>query len=140
MGTNGDTKKPKSWFLPKDTFANRPHLILMAMLCIWNNEYGKIQSITVHSYLWSTIKRLCILKDWYFQRLYRYFKGILMQIWKSPYMFGFIQKLYLENFALLILINFELFTHEFCGFFHSLLLRYVCKQTFYTSRACISQK
>ena len=31
------------------------------------------------------------------------FKGTLMQIWKSPHMFVFIQKYYPENFALLIL-------------------------------------
>ena len=42
-----------------------------------------------------------------------------MQIWKSPYVFGFIQKSYLENFAFLILINLELFTREVCVFLKS---------------------
>ena len=35
-----------------------------------------------------------------------------MQIWKSPYMFRLILKLYLENFAFLILLNLELFTRQ----------------------------
>ena len=43
-------------------------------------------------------------------------KGTLMQIWKSPNMFESILKSYLENYAFLILINFELFTQEVCVF------------------------
>ena len=35
-----------------------------------------------------------------------------MQIWKSSYVFMFIWKKYPENFALLILRVFELFTHK----------------------------
>ena len=35
-----------------------------------------------------------------------------MQIWKSPYMFVFIQKQYPENFAFLILRILELFTRK----------------------------
>ena len=40
-------------------------------------------------------------------------KGTLMQIWKSPSTFVFIQKQYAENFAFLILRIPELFPHEF---------------------------
>ena len=39
-----------------------------------------------------------------------------MQIWKSPYMFVFIKKQYLENFAFLILRILELFAREVCKF------------------------
>ena len=39
-----------------------------------------------------------------------------MQIWKSPYMFVFFQKQYLENFAFLILRILELFSREVCKF------------------------
>ena len=53
------------------------------------------------------------------------FKGTLMQIWKSPYMFAFISKQYPKNFALLTLI---------------VLFLNVCKQTFrIISRAHISK-
>ena len=44
-------------------------------------------------------------------------KGTLMQIWKSPYMFVFIWKQYLENFAFLIPRIPELFTRGACKFF-----------------------
>ena len=45
------------------------------------------------------------------------FKGTLMQIWKSPYMFVLIQKRYSENFAFLILRILELlFACEVCKF------------------------
>ena len=39
-----------------------------------------------------------------------------MQIWKSLYMFVFIQKQYRENFAFLILKILELFAREVCKF------------------------
>ena len=39
-----------------------------------------------------------------------------MQIWKSLYMFVFIQKEYPENFAFLILRILELFLREVCEF------------------------
>ena len=42
--------------------------------------------------------------------------GTLMQIWKSSYMFVFIQKQYPENFEFLVLRIFELFAHEVCKF------------------------
>ena len=41
---------------------------------------------------------------------------VLMQIWKSSWMFRSIQKSYLENFAFLILIIIKLFTREVCAF------------------------
>ena len=44
------------------------------------------------------------------------FKGTLMQIFKSPDMFVFIQNQYLENFALLILTIPELLACEVCKF------------------------
>ena len=44
-------------------------------------------------------------------------KGTLMQIWKSPYIFAFIEKQYPENFATLILTILELFAREVCKFF-----------------------
>ena len=47
-------------------------------------------------------------------------KGILMQIWKSPYMFVFMQKQYPENFAFLILRILELFSCEVCKFLRKL--------------------
>ena len=46
----------------------------------------------------------------------KYFKGTLMEIWKSSYMFVFIQKQYPENFSFLILSIIELFTSEICKF------------------------
>ena len=53
------------------------------------------------------------------------FKGTVMQIWKSPYMFAFISKQYPKNFAPLTLI---------------VLCLNVCKQTFrIISRAHISK-
>ena len=39
-----------------------------------------------------------------------------MQIWKSVYMFVFIQKQYLENLTFLILRILKLFAREFCKF------------------------
>ena len=39
-----------------------------------------------------------------------------MQIWKSPYVFVFIEKQYPENFAFLILRILELFTGKACEF------------------------
>ena len=44
------------------------------------------------------------------------FKGTLMQIWKSPYMFVLIWKQYPENFAILILRSLELFACEVLKF------------------------
>ena len=44
------------------------------------------------------------------------FKGTLIQIWKSPYMFVFIWKQCPENFAFLILRILELFAREVCKF------------------------
>ena len=43
-------------------------------------------------------------------------KGTIMQIWKFVYMFVFIKKEYLENFAFLFLRNLKLFAHEVCNF------------------------
>ena len=45
------------------------------------------------------------------------FKGTLMQIWNSHYMFVFIWKQYSENFAFLILKTLELSTREICKLF-----------------------
>ena len=45
------------------------------------------------------------------------FKGTLMQIWKSPYVFVFLWKYYPENFAFLILGILELFTRKFWEMF-----------------------
>ena len=60
-------------------------------------------------------------------------KGTLMQTWKSPYMFAFISKQYLENFTFLILRILELFACEACkflkmetNFWHILLFLNVC--------------
>ena len=44
------------------------------------------------------------------------FKGTLLQIWKSPYMFVFIWKYYPKNFALLIPRILKLFTRGVCIF------------------------
>ena len=46
----------------------------------------------------------------------RKFKGTLMQIWKSPNMFVFIEKQYPENFTFVILLILELFGREICNF------------------------
>ena len=43
-------------------------------------------------------------------------EGTLMQIWKAPYMFVFIQNQYPENFAILIPGILKLFAREFCKF------------------------
>ena len=43
-------------------------------------------------------------------------EGILMHIWKSPYMFVFMWKQYPENFTFLILRILELFLCEVCKF------------------------
>ena len=45
------------------------------------------------------------------------FKGTPMQIWKSTYMFVFIQKYYTENFAFLILGILELYARKVCEMF-----------------------
>ena len=44
-------------------------------------------------------------------------KHALIQIWKSPYMFVFIQKQYPQIFAFFILRSLELFASEVCKFF-----------------------
>ena len=46
-----------------------------------------------------------------------FLKGTLMQIWKSPYVFRFIQKKYPENFAFLILGILELYARKVCEMF-----------------------
>ena len=56
------------------------------------------------------------IKGHFFNELRVSFKVTLMQIWKSPYMFVFIWKQYLENFAFLILIILELFPRKVCKF------------------------
>ena len=43
-------------------------------------------------------------------------KGTLMQIWKAPYMFVFIQNQYFENFVILILRMLKLFARKVCKF------------------------
>ena len=48
--------------------------------------------------------------------LFDVIKGTLMEIWKPPDMFVFIQKQYPENFAFLILRILKLFTREVCKF------------------------
>ena len=63
-------------------------------------------------------------------------RGTLMQIWKSPYMFVFIQNQYPENFAFLILTISDLIAREFLAFF-SIFLN-ICKQTFHMSHVRIS--
>ena len=45
-----------------------------------------------------------------------FIKGATIQIWKSHYMFVFIQKQCLENFAFVILNILELFAREVCKF------------------------
>ena len=60
--------------------------------------------------------------DWTFddirqEKFSRFLKGTLMQIWKSVYMFLFIQKYYSENFAFLILRIPELYTRKVCEMF-----------------------
>ena len=74
------------------------------------------------------------------------FKGTVMQIWKFPYMFVFIWKQYLENFAFLILRTIKLFARENCKFlkkctnsYFILLFWNVYKQIFHISHVHISQ-
>ena len=50
------------------------------------------------------------------------FKGTLMQIWKSHYMFLFIWMQYAEDFVFLILRILELFASEFYKFLKSRLI------------------
>ena len=55
-------------------------------------------------------------------------KGTLMQIWKSPYMFVFIQQKYPENFAFLLPRILELYTRKVCKTFvykHTETIEYV---------------
>ena len=47
---------------------------------------------------------------------FTWFKGTLMQIWKSPHLFVFIWKQCPENFAFLILKTDKLFAREVCKF------------------------
>ena len=70
-----------------------------------------------------------------------------MQIWKSLYMFVFLEKQYLENFAFLVLQILELFAREVCkflnkwtNFYHILLFVNACKETFHITHVRISQK
>ena len=75
------------------------------------------------------------------------FKGTIMQIRKSLYMFAFKQNQYPENFPFLILRILELFAREVCKFFKKqasfqdfLLFLNVCKQSFHIiSRVHISK-
>ena len=48
--------------------------------------------------------------NWFSQEI----KGILMQIWKSPYTFVFIWRWYPKSFAFLILRILELFARKIC--------------------------
>ena len=59
--------------------------------------------------VFDTVKTRCFC-------FYRKFKGTLMQIWKSPYMFVFIWKQYPANSTFLILRIIELFAREVCKF------------------------
>ena len=55
-------------------------------------------------------------------------KGILMQIWKSPYMFVLMQKQNSENFPFWILGILELYTRKVCKMFvykHTETIEYV---------------
>ena len=57
-------------------------------------------------------------------------KGTLMQIWKSPCMFLFIQKHYPEDFAFLILRILGLYTRQICVMFvykHTEIIEHVKK-------------
>ena len=65
-----------------------------------------------------------------FKQMRQIFKGTPMQIWKSPHMFLFIYKYYLENFAFLILRILELYTPKVCEKFvykHTETIEYVKK-------------
>ena len=65
-----------------------------------SNEFGPFW----HSFFWDTDTKSDV-------------KGTLMQIWKSPYMFVFIEEQCPENFSFLILIILKLFTwSEVCKF------------------------
>ena len=52
----------------------------------------------------------------YFYLMVSILKGTIMQIWKSPYMFVFRQKQYLESVVFLILRTVKLFTRKVCKF------------------------
>ena len=55
-------------------------------------------------------------------------KGTLTQIWKSPYMFVFIEQPYPENLLFLIQIILELYTRKVCKIFvykHTETIEYV---------------
>ena len=62
--------------------------------------------------------------------MFYFYKGTLMQIWKSPCMFVFKWKYYSENFAFLILRIVEIFTFKVCEMFvykHAEAIEYVKK-------------
>ena len=52
----------------------------------------------------------------YFYLMVSILKGTIMQIWKSPYMFVFRQKQYLESVVFSILRTVKLFTRKVCKF------------------------
>ena len=58
----------------------------------------------------------CLIKIYQFDcpKRPKQLKSILMQIWKSPYVFLFIQNQYLENLSFLILRILELFARDVC--------------------------
>ena len=82
----------------------------------------KQENIYLDSFFWlwnyiyidffKTIKRCCRVHV----QAKLLFKGSLIQIWKSPYMFVFIWKQYSENFSFVILRIMCLFTCEVCKF------------------------
>ena len=77
----------------------------MKTLYYWYWLFEFVKLLSYDNYHLKSVKRV---RTW--------FKGTLMKIWKSPYMFVFIQTQYPKNFAFLILRILELLAREVCKF------------------------
>ena len=112
-------------------------LTLQAILSVISCRFPRL------SYIYWLMKKISSRQGSILINFWRYPSADL----KSPYIFVFIQKQYLANFAFLILRIIKLFTREVCKFLKNkanfqyiLSFRNVCKQTFHISHVRISQK
>ena len=102
------------WFCPNEIFLTYGFSVMFCvMYSVLNTLAGYTyfyRSKTIASYTFLLVFKLigilqCILK------------GTLMQTWKYPNMFLFLQKYYPENFSFLILRILKLFTRKVCEMF-----------------------
>ena len=88
--------------------------IYLQMLTLFKNRNS--WKICTLIFFVSLVNRVLFYKNYHKNLSLLVFKGTLMQIWKSRYMFVFIWKQYPANFTFLILIILKLFMREVCKF------------------------